>query len=80
MTMTKLQENILRYIEVSKDLESLTKVLKTDYPELRVASEIVAMARKSLIEKNLAMRFVKDMPMAKFLSYEFEPRLVNKKA
>ena len=80
MAITKLQENILRYIEISKDLESLTKTLKTDYPELRIASEVVTMARKSLIEKNLAMRFVKDMPIAKLLSYEFEPHFVDKKA
>jgi len=77
MEKTRLQVDILKYIEIAKDLQSLNAMVKKGMPDLRIASELVVMARKGFITKDLATRFVKGMPIEKVLTYEFGSQYKN---
>lgn len=79
MTKQRFQDTIIKFIGSSATLKGLTSAIGGEYQEKTVANEILSMARKNLIAKSVALRFLKGTPNEKFLNLEFGSQLVSKK-
>ena len=75
--LKRYQENIVNMANISQDLKTLSKMLGGEYTEIKVATTILNLARKNLINKDLAKKMLKGTTQEKHLNYEFKTNLIK---
>jgi proline dehydrogenase len=78
MLNTKVKDKVLLYASISQNLQQLSKYVGKDTSELVVASAILTMSRKNILDKEIAKRLLQDTKLVNFIDMPFNSKhIVN---
>lgn len=73
----KVKEKVLEYAKISQDLKQLTKMIGKDANEMLVATTLLTLARKGIVEKQVAKRLLADTPSVNFIDIPFNAKHIS---